>query len=118
VTEVKEAGFLKQLLLFAAKTAVVLIALLVLADSVYVELKGSKALRQEQTKLYILGLIQNPAALYKASEAEERAGKLKNAIRDMELAIGLLEKHNADKQVLTRYYGRLEKLVAQKPPAK
>ena len=115
----KEAGFIKQLLLFAAKTAIVLIALVVLSDSLYDGFKASgRNFRKEQTKLYLLGLVQNPAALYKASEAEERDGKLKNAIRDMELAIGLLEMHNADKQVIKRYYGRLDQLKAQTPQAK
>ena len=71
-----------------------------------------KELKREQAKLYFLSFVQNPAALYKTSEIEEREDKLSNAIRDMELAIGLLEMHGADKQVLRRYYSRLEKLNA------
>jgi hypothetical protein len=47
-------------------------------------------------KLFALGLVQNPAALYKYSEVEEAARETDNAIREMELAIGLLEMHNAN----------------------
>ena len=68
------------------------------------------ALKDDKTKLYALSFIQNPAALYKVSEIEERNGKLSNAIRDMELAIGLLEMNGADKQVIKRYNDRLDKL--------
>jgi len=64
----------------------------------------------ERTKLYILSFVQNPMALYKTSEIAERENKFDSAVRDMELAIGLLEMHNADKQVIRRYSDRLEKL--------
>ena len=67
-------------------------------------------LKEEKTKLYALSFIQNPAVLYKVSEIEEHNGKLGNAIRAMELAIGLLEMHGAEKHVIKRYQDRLEKL--------
>jgi hypothetical protein len=70
------------------------------------------ALKDERNKLYALSFVQNPAALFKASEIEERNGKLSNAIRDVELAIGLLEMNGADKQVIKRYNDRLDKLNA------
>jgi hypothetical protein len=68
------------------------------------------AVKDERNKLYALNFVQNPAALYKASEIEERNGKLSNAIRNMELAIGLMEMNGADKQVIKRYNDRLDKL--------
>lgn len=115
--------------LFVAKTAAFLLLLAIFLDFMMpdfgdikrglysdigrVKEKLDKNFKRDQTKFYILGMIQNPAALYKTSEAEEREGKVDNAIRDMELAIGLLEMHNADKQVVKRYYSRLEKLQAE-----
>lgn len=66
----------------------------------------------EGAKLYILSFVQNPAALQKTSELAERNGQLESAMRNMELAIGLLEMHNADKQVIKRYNERLDKLKA------
>lgn len=78
--------------------------------------KVANVLKEERTKLYVLSFVQNPAALYKTSEIAEHDGRLDSAMRDMELAIGLLEMHNADKQVIKRYNDRLEKLkvVAKK----
>ncbi len=74
------------------------------------KVKIANALKDERTKLYILSFVQNPVALHKTSEIAERDGKLDNAMRDMELAIGLLEMHGADKQVIKRYNDRLDKL--------
>jgi hypothetical protein len=74
------------------------------------KVKVANAMKDERTKLYALSFVQNPAALYKTSELAERDGKLDNAMRDMELAIGLLEMHGADKAVIKRYSDRLEKL--------
>ena len=49
------------------------------------------------------------------SEAlEEAEGKADNAIREMELAVGLLEMHGADKQTIKRYSDRAEKLKTKK----
>lgn len=36
------------------------------------------------------------------------------AIRETELAIGLLEMHGADKQVIQRYSDRVNKLISKK----
>jgi len=114
--------------LFVAKTVVVLLLLGLFLDLVlpdFSELKADlseqkaalkerlvKTFNEERTKLYVLSFVQNPAALYKTSEIKEREGKIDSAIRDVELAIGLLEMHSADKQVIKRYYDRLEKLKA------
>ena len=61
-------------------------------------------------KLYLLSFVGNPVALYMASEHWEKQKKYDNAIRDMRLAIGLLEMHNADPKVLQRYKERLSVL--------
>lgn len=114
--------------LFSAKAVVVVLLLGLLLDaflpdfsevrSDFTQGKASfkawyeKNFKNERAKLYILSFVQNPAALYKTSEIEESAGRLDNAMRDVELAIGLLEMHGADKQVTRRYNERLEKLKA------
>jgi hypothetical protein len=122
--EKKQGGTIAAFWFFVAKTAAVLFLLAVFLYEVTPDLSGagdealgsvsivSKLVKNERVRLYALGLIQNPQALYKASEAAEREASVDVAVRDMELAIGLLELHNADKQVLKRYTNRLEKLQA------
>lgn len=70
----------------------------------------TEPLKNERTKFYLLSFVQNPVALYKAAEIYEREGKIDKAILNIEMAIGLLELHNADKQVVKRYYERLNTL--------
>lgn len=107
----------QQLVMFTLKTAITLVLLgiflgFTLPD--FSEIKGGikKNFKDERAKLYMLSFIRNPAALYKTSEIEARNGKFGNAKRDLELAIGLLEMHGADTQVITRYSDRLEELKA------
>lgn len=69
-----------------------------------------KRVLTERNKALAMGLVQNPAALYKASELAEQQGFPDAAIRDMELAVGLVELHAADKRVMKRYSDRLEAL--------
>ena len=69
-----------------------------------------KALANERNKLFLLGFIQNPAALYKVSEIDEKSGHIDSAKREMELAVGLVEIQTSDKQVIKRDYDRLEAL--------
>lgn len=107
---------------FGVKAILITALLVIVLDSLLPDWEGlyqkssalkvgvDKALSDERNKLYALSFVQNPAALHKASEIEERNGKLSNAIRDMELAIGLLEMNGADKQVIKRYNDRLDKL--------
>ena len=112
--------------MFAAKAVVITVLLALFLDAFIpdfsqiredfsqqkaaLKVKVANALKDERTKLYILSFVQNPVALYKTSEIAERDGKLDNAMRDMELAVGLLEMHGADKQVIKRYNDRLDKL--------
>lgn len=73
----------------------------------------NKSLKNEKTKVLLGSFIQNPAALYLASEIDEKDEKFDNAIMEIELAIGLLEMHNASEQVVRRYSNRLITLKAQ-----
>lgn len=98
---------------FAMKAGVVLVFILVLANFLAPDLSRLKRLETPKTKLYLLSFVQNPQALYKISEMDEAEGKIDNAIREIELAIGLLEMHGADKQVIQRYNDRLTKLKSK-----
>jgi len=77
-----------------------------------------KGLETDQNKYIALTLIQNPRILWKMSETDESKGNLPNAIRDMEVAIGLLEMHGARLEVLQTYQNRLQALENKKANAK
>jgi hypothetical protein len=77
-----------------------------------------KDLETDQNKYIALTLIQNPRILWKMSETDESKGNLPNAIRDMEVAIGLLEMHGARLEVLQTYQNRLQALENKKTNAK
>ncbi len=77
-----------------------------------------KGLETDQNKYIALTLIQNPRILWKMSETDESKGNLPNAIRDMEVAIGLLEMHGACLEVLQTYQNRLQALENKKTNAK
>ena len=77
-----------------------------------------KGLETDQNKYIALALIQNPRILWKMSETDESKGNLPNAIRDMEVAIGLLEMHGARLEVLQTYQNRLQALENKKTNAK
>jgi hypothetical protein len=77
-----------------------------------------KGLETDQNKYIALTLIQNPRILWKMSETDESKGNLPNAIRDMEVAIGLLEMHGARLEVLQIYQNRLQALENKKANAK
>ena len=76
--------------------------------------KVFKGLETDQNKYIALTLIQNPRILWKMSETDESKGNLQNAIRDMEVAIGLLEMHGARLEVLQTYQNRLQTLENKK----
>lgn len=80
--------------------------------------KVFKGLETDQNKYIALTLIQNPRILWKMSETDESKGNLQNAIRDMEVAIGLLEMHGARLEVLQIYQNRLQALENKKNNAK
>ena len=80
--------------------------------------KVFKGLETDQNKYIALTLIQNPRILWKMSETDESKGNLQNAIRDMEVAIGLLEMHGARLEVLQIYQNRLQALENKKANAK
>lgn len=107
---------------FAIKIGIALIGIFILATFLLPDFSGLKRFETPKLKLVLLSFVQNPQALLKVSEIEEAEGKLDNAIRETELAIGLLEMHGADKQVIQKYYDRVNKLISKKwylsaPPA-
>ena len=120
---------------FVAKTAAVMFLFVLFLDWVLPDFSAIKAdlavqkeqikqslvanFKSERARLYFLSFVQNPAVLYKTSEIAESEGALDSAISDIELAIGLLELHGADKQVIKRYNERLDRLrVVMTKPSK
>jgi hypothetical protein len=110
-----EFTFLQECLLFSFK-CILLIGIFIFSLKLFVPdlitIKSNTAnylsnlrldLLTERRQLYLLSFIQNPAVLYKTSEIAEKDGEIGIAIRDMELAIGLLELHRVDKQIKIIY---------------
>src|SRR5437879_3820065 len=78
---------------FAIKAGIITVLVLTLMNSILPDFDKLKRFETPTTKLILLSFIQNPRALLKISEIEEDEGKLDNATREMELAVGLLELH-------------------------
>lgn len=108
----------QQLIVFSIKAAIAFILFIVAAvvlmpDFSALSYSIKKAAKDEKTRVSLMSFIQNPAALYRAAEIDEKAGKLKDAEMEVELAIGLLEMHNANPVVIKRYTTKLAQLNAQ-----
>lgn len=95
---------------FVTKVIIVAIAIAAVVSFLLPDTDKLKNLDTPLNKIYVLSFIQNPEALYMASEHWESEKKYGNAIREMRLAIGLLEMHHADAAVLKRYRDRLDAL--------
>jgi hypothetical protein len=72
--------------------------------------KDLSVTRTDEAKIFLLSFVQNPEGLKKISEYYEKKGDFKKAIISMELAIGLMELHNANIAYLSSYKKRLNKL--------
>ena len=114
----KDANAVSQaLLLFVCKITVLFVLsglffIIMMPDLSGVKFSLTKIFSEEKTKILMLSFIQNPEVLYKLSEIAERNGSTSGAIRDVELAIGLLEMHGADRRIVERYSDRAIKLKA------
>lgn len=118
--ENNEKNSLKQ---FALKMAiglglVIVFMNLVLPDFSALNKSISKTLEQEKNKIILASFIQNPVALSKLSEFDEKDGKISKAILDIELAIGLLEMHGAAPATIAKYQERITYLKSIDKPAK
>ena len=78
--------------------------------SLFPDFKRIKKIITPTVKLYMLSLVNNPEAFYMSSEYREKENKNEQALRDMRLAIGLLELHNSNPIVIERYRKRLKYL--------
>jgi hypothetical protein len=92
---------------FTIKVIVVCIAIVALIQVILPDFSKLKRFDTPINKTYALSFVQNPEALYMTSEYWEEQRKYDNAIRDMRLAIGILEMHTADASVIKRYHDRL-----------
>lgn len=73
--------------------------------------KIRNAARDEKTRIRLKGLLtNNPAVHYRVSVIEEAKGNFEVAIEEIELALGLLEVHAADRATREKYQSRLQEL--------
>lgn len=111
-------SLVSQLVLFSIKATITFIlfivaTVLLMPDFTALSYSIKKAAKDEKTRVSLMSFIQNPAALYRASEIDEKAGKFNDAVMEIQLAIGLLEMHNANQLVIKRYTTRLDYLNSQ-----
>lgn len=97
---------------FVTKAIIVVAAILILISYSTPNFDKLRRFDTPINKLYILSFVNNPEGLYMASEIWEEQKKYDNAIREIRLAIGLLEMNNASPIVIKRYRDRLDKLRA------
>jgi hypothetical protein len=99
---------------FVTKVVVVVVAIGALISFLMPNTDGLARFDTEINRIFVLSFVQNPEGLFMASEIWESEKRYDFAIREMRLAIGLLEMHNADASVLKRYRDRLSMLSSKK----
>jgi hypothetical protein len=99
---------------FVTKVVVVAVAIGALISFLMPNTDGLARFDTEINRIFVLSFVQNPEGLYMASEVWENEKRYDFAIREMRLAIGLLEMHNADAAVIKRYRDRLTMLASKK----
>jgi hypothetical protein len=99
---------------FVTKVIVVVIAIGALISYLTPNTEKLKRFDTPVNQLFLLSFVQNPEGLYMVSEIWESEKRYDFAIREMRLAIGLLEMHNANAAVIRRYKDRLANLSEKK----
>lgn len=99
---------------FFTKVIVVTVAIGALISFMTPNTDSLKRFDTPVNQLFLLSFVQNPEGLYMVSEIWENEKRYDFAIREMRLAIGLLEMHNADAAVVKRYKDRLASLTNKK----
>ena len=99
---------------FVTKVVVVAVAIGALISFLTPNTDGLARFDTAINRIFILSFVQNPEGLYMASEIWESEKRYDFAVREMRLAIGLLEMHNADAAVIKRYRDRLTTLSSKK----
>jgi hypothetical protein len=99
---------------FVTKVVVVVVAIGALISFLMPNTDGLARFDTEINRIFVLSFVQNPEGLYMASEIWESEKRYDFAVREMRLAIGLLEMHNADVTVVKRYRDRLTMLSSKK----
>ena len=93
--------------IFASKTFIIIFGIYLLISFLLPNLSSLKKLETDQNKYIALSFIQNPRVLLELSKNHQDKGKIDKAIRDVTVAIGLLELHNANKETMQIYNSRL-----------
>lgn len=98
---------------FVTKVVIVVISVIVIVSFLTPNTDALKRFDTPINQIYLLSFVSNPEGLYMASEILENEKKYDMAIREMRMAIGLLEKHNANPIVIKRYQDRLNLLKSK-----
>ncbi|MDT8991558.1 hypothetical protein RQP54_11865 [Curvibacter sp. APW13] len=98
---------------FTTKVVVVVVAIIALLSYLTPNTDSLKRFDTPINQIFLLSFVSNPEGLYMASEIWESEKRYDFAIREMRMAIGLLEMHNADAAVLKRYRDRLAMLKSK-----
>ena len=111
---------------FALKTIILLVAFAIcislIADALpnlsrsvdRLSQKIKEASKKDEVQIRARGYFtHNPEVHWNISIIEEKKGRIKSATLEIELAIGLLELHQARREVIERYKNRIEKLKMQ-----
>jgi len=93
--------------LFFTKTFIIIFGIYLLISFLLPDLSSLKKLETDQNKYIALSFIQNPRILLELSKSHEAKGHINSSIRDINVAIGLLELHNANKETMNFYNSRL-----------
>jgi len=99
---------------FLYKFAGVIFGIYILVELLLPDFSSLRKLDTPVNRIVAQSFIQNPEALWMMAEEHEGKGKLDSAIRDIRLAIGLLELNSSPKDVVARYKSRLNELQVKK----
>lgn len=98
---------------FTTKVVVVVVGMIAIISFLTPNTDSLKRFDTPINQIFLLSFVGNPEGLYMASEIWESEKRYDFAIREMRLAIGLLEMHNANDMVLARYRDRLTMLKSK-----
>lgn len=98
---------------FVTKAVVSAVAVIAVISFLTPDTDKLKRFDTPVNQIFLLSFVRNPEGLWMASEIWEQEKRYDFAVREMRMAIGLLEMHNADAKVIQRYRDRLAALKAK-----
>ena len=114
--EIQVAFPLTQLLTFAIKVLIVVVALVIGARMMTPELPEIKD--TPTNRLLLIGWINNPYVLTQMSVIQEESGNFEKSLMLAEAALGLQKMHNPNEQTYKEYADRIKALKIKMNEAK